>query len=77
MMTILTIFSVGLFIGTLLLLYLNWRILQITERLLVETVRIRKDTQIMKGDTKRVADSFDIQVPVPAPKQSGRWIDKY
>jgi len=51
--------------------------MQITESLLVETVRIRKDTQIMKGDTKRVADSFDVQVPVPDLRQSKRWIDKY
>ena len=65
MMTLLVIFSAALFIGTLLLLYLNWRILRITENLLGETVRIRKDTQVMRGDTKRVADSFDIQVPIP------------
>ena len=64
-MTLLVIFSAALFIGTLLLLYLNWRIMQITENLLGETVRIRKDTQVMRGDTKRVADSFDIQVPIP------------
>ena len=64
-MTLLVIFSAALFIGTLLLLYLNWRILRITENLLGETVRIRKDTQVMRGDTKRVADSFDIQVPIP------------
>jgi len=76
-MTLLVIFSAALFIGTLLLLYLNWRILQITERLLYETETIRKDTKIMRGDTRRVADSFDIQVPVPVLKQSGRWIDKY
>lgn len=62
-MTILTIFSVGLFIGTLILMYLNWRIMQITESLLVETVRIRKDTQVMKMDTKRVADSFEVTLP--------------
>ena len=67
-MTLLVIFSAALFIGTLLLLYLNWRILQITELLLYETETIRKDTKIMRGDTRRVADSFDIQVPVPVPQ---------
>ena len=68
MMPLLVIFSAALFIGTLLLLYLNWRILQITELLLYETETIRKDTKIMRGDTRRVADSFDIQVPVPVPQ---------
>ena len=77
MMTLLVIFSVGLFVGTLLLLYINWRILQITERLLYETETIRKDTRIMRGDTRRVADSFDIQVPVPDREPTKRWIDKY
>lgn len=70
MMTLLVIFSAALFIGTLLLLYLNWRILQITEHLLYETKTIRKDTRIMRGDTRRVADSFDIQIPVPAPQST-------
>ena len=66
-MTTLVIFSCALFIGTLVLLYLNWRILQVTERLLDETKTIRKDTRVMRGDTRRVADSFDIQIPVPTP----------
>jgi len=70
MMTLLVIFSAALFIGTLLLLYLNWRILQITEHLLYETKTIRKDTKIMRGDTRRVADSFDIQIPVPVPQST-------
>ena len=68
MMTLLVIFSGALFLGTLLLLYINWRILQVTERLLGETETIRKDTKVVRGDTRRVADSFDIQVPVPTPK---------
>jgi len=65
MMTILVFFSGALFIGTLLLLYLNWRILHVTERLLEETETIRKDTKVMRGDTRRVAEGFDIQIPVP------------
>jgi len=65
MMTILVGFSGALFIGTLLLLYLNWRILQVTERLLEETETIRKDTRVIRKDTRRVADSFDIEVSVP------------
>jgi hypothetical protein len=69
-MTSLIIFSGALFIGTLVLLYLNWRILRVTERLLDETKTIRKDTRVMRGDTRRVADSFDIQIPVPVyPKR--------
>ena len=72
MMTILVFFSGALFIGTLLLLYLNWRILQITERLLEETETIRKDTKVMRGDTRRVADSFDIQIPIIRPVYSKR-----
>jgi hypothetical protein len=70
MMSILVIFSGALFLGTLVLLYLNWRILRVTERLLDETETIRKDTKVMRKDTRRVADSFDIQVPVPVyPKR--------
>ena len=61
-MTTLTIFSGALFIGTIMLLYLNWRILRITEGLLKETMTIRKDTKVIKGDSKRVADSFEIEV---------------
>ena len=62
MMTTLVIFSGALLAGTLVLLYLNWRILGVTESLLKETMTIRKDTKVMKGDTKRVADSFEIEV---------------
>ena len=76
-MGVLIFFSIALFMLTNLLLFLNWRILIVTEKLLSETIKIRKDTQIMKGDTKRVADSFDVQVPVPDLRQSKRWIDKY
>ena len=61
-MTTLTIISGALAIGTLMLLYLNWRILRVTEGLLKETMTIRKDTKVIKGDTKRVADSFEIEV---------------
>ena len=67
-MTSLILFSGALFLGTLVLLYLNWRILRVTERLLDETKTIRKDTSVMRKDTRRVADSFDIQIPVPTPK---------
>jgi len=65
MMSILVIFSGALFLGTLVLLYLNWRILRVTERLLDETETIRKDTKVMRKDTRRVADSFNINIPVP------------
>jgi len=65
MMSILVIFSGALFLGTLVLLYLNWRILRVTERLLDETETIRKDTRVIRKETRRVADSFDIEVPVP------------
>ena len=62
MLTALVICSFSLLIGTGVLLYLNWRILQVTEALLKETMTIRKDTKVMKGDTKRVANSFEIEV---------------
>ncbi len=62
MMPILVTFSGALLVGTIMLLYLNWRILRITEGLLKETMTIRKDTKVIKGDTKRVADSFEIEV---------------
>ena len=29
---------------------------------LAETITIRKDTKVIRKDTRRVADSFDIQV---------------
>ena len=61
-MTTLTIFSGALFIGTIMLLYLNWRILRVTEGLLKETMTIRKDTKVIIGVTKRLADSFEIEV---------------
>jgi len=52
------------------LLYLNWKILKVTERLLDETETIRKDTRVMRGDTRRVADSFNVTIPVPVhPKR--------
>jgi len=47
-----------------MLLYLNWRILQVTRCLLDETTTIRKDTKVIRQDTRRVADSFDVQLPV-------------
>ena len=61
-MSILVTLSGALLVGTIMLLYLNWRILRITEGLLGETMTIRKDTKVIKGDTKRVADSFEIEV---------------
>ena len=64
MMFFLVIFSGALVLGTLMLLYINWRILKITERLLAETVTIRKDTRVIRQDTRRVADSFDVQLPI-------------
>ena len=64
-MTSLVIISGALFLGTLALLYLNWKILKVTERLLDETTTIRKDTSGIRNDTKRVADSFDVTIPVP------------
>ena len=62
MLVALVIFSFGLLVGTGVLLYLNWRILQVTRCLLDETITIRKDTKVIRKDTRRVADSFDIQV---------------
>ena len=62
MLTALVICSFGLLIGTGVLLYLNWRVLQVTRCLLAETITIRKDTKVIRKDTRRVADSFDIQV---------------
>jgi len=62
-MTTLTIFSGALFLTSLILLYLNWRILQVTESLLEETMTIRNDTKVVRGDTKRVADSFEVTLP--------------
>ena len=61
-MSLLVTFSGALLVGTIMLLYLNWRILRVTEGLLKETMTIRKDTKVIKGDTKRVADSFEIEV---------------
>ena len=70
MMTALAFFSGALFLGTLVLLYLNWKILKVTERLLDETETIRKDTRVMRGDTRRVADSLNVTIPVPVhPKR--------
>jgi len=56
MMIFLVIFSAALLLGTLILLYLNWRILKVTECLLAETITIRKDTRVIREDTRRVAD---------------------
>ena len=64
-MTSLVIISGALFLGTLALLYLNWKILKVTERLLDEPTTIRKDTSVMRKDTRRVADSFNVNIPVP------------
>jgi hypothetical protein len=52
-----------MFILTGLLLYLNWRVLVITQGLLAETIAIRKDSEVIRKDTRRVADSFEITVP--------------
>ena len=60
--TLLIAVSIFLFLGTVALLYVNWKILQITELLLGETRTIRKDTKFIKRDSKRVADSFEIEV---------------
>ena len=60
--TLLIAVSIFLFLGTVALLYVNWKILQITELLLGETRTIRKDTKVIKKDSKRVADSFEIEV---------------
>ena len=62
MLVALVIFSFGLLVGTGVLLYLNWRILQVTRCLLDETITIRKDTKVIRKDTRRVADSFEIEV---------------
>jgi hypothetical protein len=56
MMIFLVIFSGALLLGTLMLLYINWRILKVTEYLLAETITIRKDTRFIREDTQRVAD---------------------
>jgi len=62
MMIILIGCSLALFVVTLVLLYLNWHILRVTKLLHNETVTIRKDTHVIQKDTKRVADSFDIEI---------------
>lgn len=54
MTTFLVIFSVALLLGTLVLLYLNWRILKVTEYLLAETIVIRKDTRVIREDTRKI-----------------------
>ena len=56
MMIFLVIFSGALLFGTLMLLYINWRILKVTEYLLAETITIRKDTKVIREDTRRVVD---------------------
>ena len=68
MMTILVIFSCALFVATIVLLYINWKIFKVTQALLSETVTIRKDTKVIRRDTRRVADSFDIPLPVSVPQ---------
>jgi len=67
MMIFLVIFSGALLLGTLMLLYLNWRILKVTEHLLAETITIRKDTKVIREDTRRVVDvqvKYKINRPV-------------
>jgi len=67
MMIFLVIFSGALLLGTLMLLYLNWRILKVTEHLLDETITIRKDTKVIREDTRRVVDvqvKYKINRPV-------------
>jgi len=56
MTTFLVIFSGALLLGTLVLTYLNWRILKVTECLLDETIIIRKDTKVIREDTRRVVE---------------------
>jgi len=56
MTTFLVIFSGALLLGTLVLAYLNWRILKVTEYLLDETIIIRKDTKVIREDTRRVVE---------------------
>ena len=67
MMIFLVIFSGALLFGTLMLLYINWRILKVTEYLLAETITIRKDTKVIREDTRRVVDvqvKYKINRPV-------------
>ena len=59
----LVIFSISLSVLTVLLLFLNWKILKVTEKLLIETITIRKDTKVVRGDSKRGADSFEVTLP--------------
>jgi len=67
-MTTLILFSCALFITTLVLLYINWKIYTVTKALLAETILIQQDTRVMRGDTRRVADSFDISDVVSVPQ---------
>ena len=62
MMIILIGCSFALFVVTLVLLYLNWHILRVTKLLHNETVTIRKDTHVIKKDTEKVANSFEIKL---------------
>jgi len=62
MMIILIGCSFALFVVTLALLYLNWHILRVTKLLHDETITIRQDTQVIRKDTRRVADSFEIKL---------------
>jgi hypothetical protein len=39
-----------------MLLYINWRILKVTEHLLDETITIRKDTRVIREDTRLIAE---------------------
>ena len=56
MMIFLVVFSGALLCGTLVLAYINWRILKVTEYLLDETITIRKDTKVIRKDTRRVVE---------------------
>ena len=67
-MTTLILFSCALFITTLVLPYINWKIYTVTKALLAETILNQQDTRVMRGDTRRVADSFDISDVVSVPQ---------
>jgi hypothetical protein len=71
MMIFLVVFSGALLLGTLVLAYLNWRILKVTEYLLAETIIIRKDTKVIREDTRRV-----VQLQAKSKVKRPVWMGK-